>query len=71
MAEKTEKLSAKFCRCINQVSRTVKARSKKARESAAIGICVKSVLQTRGRTIKKFSCRRKTLITQPIKKAKS
>ena len=28
-----------------------------AREKAAIAICVKSVLQSRGRTLKKFKCR--------------
>ena len=68
MAKKAkDTLAAKFCRCINQVSKTVKLRNKKTtRESAAIGICVKSILQTRGRTVKKFSCRRKTLITTKL-----
>jgi hypothetical protein len=47
-------LAAKFCSCINKVSKTLKLR-KKARESAAIGICVKSVLQTRGRTLNLLS----------------
>lgn len=58
-----QKLANTFCRCIKQVRRTVKARgrnqSRKAKESAAIGICVKSVLGKRGRTLKKFKCQKK------------
>jgi hypothetical protein len=53
-----------FCRCIKKVRKTVKLRPntkktnafKAVKESAAIGICVKSVLQTRGKTLKRFSC---------------
>jgi len=45
-----------FCRCIKKVRKTVKARPGQKKESAAIGICVKSVLQTKGRTLKKFRC---------------
>lgn len=48
-----------FCRCIKKVKKTVKARPGSNKESAAIGICVKSVLQTRGRTLRKFSCGRR------------
>jgi hypothetical protein len=48
-------LSKKFCHCIEQVRNYVKP-IKKSKESAAIAICVKSVLQTRGRTLKKFKC---------------
>ena len=51
----------KFCRCIKAVRRTVKLRSgpntRKSRERAAIAICTKSMLQTKGRTLKKFKCR--------------
>jgi hypothetical protein len=62
----------RFCRCIKTVKKTVKlrtARGEAAREKAAIAICVKSVLQTRGRTLKKFKCRGKGkyLKTQQIK----
>jgi len=40
-----------------RLTRKEKAKKEKgARESAAIAICVKSVLQTRGRTLKKFRC---------------
>ncbi len=31
----------------------------RARESGAIGICVTSALQTRGKTLKKFRCGKK------------
>lgn len=55
------KQADRFCRCIKAVKKTVKLRSGKAgnigRERAAIAICVKSVLQTRGRTLKRFKCR--------------
>ena len=46
-----------FCRCIKKVRRSVTPRPGSNKESAAIGICVKSVLQTRGRTLRKFSCK--------------
>jgi len=52
----------RFCRCIKAVRKTVKLRAgsgKDAREKAAIAICVKSVLQSKGRTLKKFKCRGK------------
>ena len=64
----------RFCRCIKSVRKTVKLRAgqrgKDARERAAIAICVKSVLQSKGRTLKKFKCRSKGkyLKTQPIMK---
>lgn len=54
-------LANKFCRCIKKVRGTVRLRSgrgDKARESAAIGICTKSVLQTRGKTLRKVSCKK-------------
>lgn len=54
----------KFCGCIKSVRKTIKARPGKASlsrraEQGAIAVCVKSVLQTRGRTMKKFKCGRK------------
>jgi len=70
--QSTTKLATKFCSCIKQVRRTVKARgrnqSRRAKESAAIGICVKSVLGKRRRTLKRFTCEKKPkLITQDPK----
>lgn len=54
----------RLCRCIKHVRKTIKVR-RGTKESAAIGTCVKSVLQRRGRTLKKFRCGKKPhLITQ-------
>lgn len=55
----------KFCRCIKAVSKTLKRRpgQKGSNEGPAIAICVKSVIQKRGRTLKKFKCRAKAFLT--------
>ncbi len=76
-ATRKNTLQKKFCRCIKKVSKTIKLRpgqkkSQAAKESAAIGTCVKAVLQTRGKTLKRFSCgvkgKKKFLSTQkPLK----
>lgn len=66
-------LTSSFCRCIKKVRKTVKVRkgtprTARGKEQAAIAICVKSVLQTRGKTLRKFRCtgkRRPFLSTQP------
>ena len=55
---KQKELLRKFCHCIKLVTKKVK------KESYAIAICVKSVLQSRGKTLKKFSCRKQKLVTQ-------
>ena len=52
------KLALKLCRCIKKVRKTLKIK-KSERERAAIGICVKSVLHTKGKTLKKFRCGKK------------
>jgi len=57
----TKKLLKKLCHCIKQVKKT------RLKESAAIGICVSSVLHRRGKTIKKFSCRKKQLFLKKHK----
>lgn len=63
-------LAKELCSCIKKVRKTVKVRSGQSknlrgREKAAIGICVKSVIQSRGKTLKKFKCKTKPyLITQ-------
>jgi hypothetical protein len=67
-----KQLLKKLCSCIKQVRKTVTLklkpkRIKPAKESAAIGICVTSVLQTRGRTLKKFSCKKKMIQTKILK----
>ena len=58
----------RFCKCIKQVRRTVKLRRGSTdREGAAIAICTKSILQTRGKTLRKIKCRGKPrLLTQPL-----
>ncbi len=68
-------LLKKLCHCIKQVRKTVKTKGSKestaiGKESAAIGICVKSVLHRRGKTIKRFSCKKKELITRKRKNNK-
>lgn len=68
--KKTKSLAKNFCHCIKKVRKIVKVRpgqnkTLKGRESAAIGICVKSVIQRRGKTLKRFMCRPKPyLLTQ-------
>ena len=52
----------KFCKCIKDVRKTVKARRGSSKEKGAIAICVKSVLQKKGRTLKKFKCGRKARV---------
>lgn len=74
---KTSPLAKSLCHCIKKVRKTIKLRSKtpgqnsekKEKEKAAIGVCVKSVLQTRGKTLKKFKCTPKPyLLTQKKRK---
>lgn len=77
-------LATSLCHCIKRVRKTVRPRSSKQgtlgsnkriknpsfknREQAAIGICVRSVLQTRGKTLKRFKCGKKPyLLTQQPK----
>jgi len=64
---RNKRLAKKLCLCIKKVRKTVKVRSgpstPEGREKAAIGICVKSVLQTRGRTLRRFSCKKGPKLT--------
>ncbi len=67
-------LAKNLCHCIKKVRKTIKLRpsqknkSAKGKEKAAIGICVKSVLQTRGKTLRKFRCSKKPyLLTHKLK----
>ena len=68
------KLTKDFCRCIKKVRSYIKPRdsqdsqdSQGSVESAAIAVCIKSVLQTKGKTLRKFSCRKGKLFTQKKK----
>ena len=59
-----ESMAKRFCQCIKKVRRTLKGNYKKQqKESRAIAICVKSVIQTRGKTLKKFSCGKSPKLT--------
>jgi len=52
-----ESMAKRFCGCIKKVRKTIKGNYKKQqKESRAIAICVKSVIQKRGKTLKKFKC---------------
>jgi hypothetical protein len=68
MATRKNKVAADFCRCIKKVRKTIRLRpgvknTPAAREAAAIGVCVKSVLQTKGKTLKRFRCGKKMSLT--------
>jgi hypothetical protein len=71
--EMRKSLGRELCSCIKKVRKTVKVRrgtnkSFKGKERAAIGICVKSVLHSRGKTIKRFKCNPKPyLLSQNLK----
>ena len=70
MRSRLKPLATSFCHCIKKVRSTVTLRNKKTtKERAAIAICVKSVLQSRGKTLKKFSCGKKPYLQtqKPIK----
>ena len=61
MPRRRESLASRFCGCIKQVRKTVKlrrgsGRGEAAKEGAAIAICTKSLLQRRGRTLKRVRC---------------
>jgi hypothetical protein len=46
--------TARFNRCVKTVKKSIVPRPDSNKESAAIAICTKTVLQTRGRTLKKY-----------------
>jgi hypothetical protein len=52
---KKRSLAYRLCHCIKSV-RKGRRGTRKQKEQAAIAICVKSVLQSRGKTIKRFKC---------------
>jgi hypothetical protein len=67
MRPASKKLTKSFCDCIKQVRRYVKP-IKGTKEQAAIAICTKSVIQTKGKTLRKFKCRNGKLFTQKRRK---
>ena len=61
-----------FCRCIKGVRKSLKkrgaARAGSTYEQGAIAICTKSMLQSRGKTLRKFTCRKKQMLeTQALR----
>ena len=56
-----------FCRCVKKVKRTFRGKMRSGTEGRAIAICTKSVLQSKGRTLRKVRCRDHMLETQPMK----
>lgn len=61
-------LAKKLCSCIKKVRKTIKVRkgvpnTLASKEKAAIGVCVRSVLQTRGKTLKRFNCGKNMSVT--------
>jgi hypothetical protein len=66
MKTRNKALLERFCRCIKSVRKTVKVRgkdkSKAAKEQAAIAICTRAVLGSRGKTLKRFRCGKKGML---------
>ena len=58
--------TARFNRCVKTVKKSIVPRPDSNKESAAIAICTKSVLQRRGRTLKKY--RKGRIRTQKLKR---
>jgi hypothetical protein len=58
--------TARFNRCVKGVRKTVKPRPKSTKEAAAIAICTKTLLHSKGRTLKKYR-KGKRLMTQKKK----
>ncbi len=63
------KLAAHFCKCIKSVAPKFGGPSRG--EAPAIAICVKSILQSKGRTLKRFKCKKGASITTQRMKRKS
>jgi hypothetical protein len=68
MAKEKVSRAKKFCKCIKAVRKTIKAREGSTKEQGAIAVCVKSVVQTKTKTIKKFNCGRKPRLTTQRRK---
>jgi hypothetical protein len=62
-----------FCHCIKKVKKSLRNQNSVKKnieeyEQPAIAICVKSMLQSKGRTLKKFHCKKPPMLkTQIIK----
>ena len=61
------KLIDTFCKCIKSVRSYIKP-IRGTKEQAAIAVCVKSVLQSKGKTLRKFNCKKKQLTTRRLRR---
>lgn len=62
MVKRHRTQAERFCSCVKQVRKTVKlrkgsGRGAAAKEGAAIAICTKSLLQRKGRTLRRVRCK--------------
>jgi hypothetical protein len=62
--------TARFNRCVKGVRKTVTPRPKSTKEAAAIAICTKTLLHSKGRTLKKYR-KGKRLMTQKLRRKRS
>lgn len=66
-------LASSFCHCIKRVRKSVHLPRKKypslrkRKESAAIAICIKSVLHSKNKTLKRFTCKKKPYLLTQLK----
>ena len=77
--KKGKTLANEFCSCIKKVKKSLRNQNRKNGiiknkklenyEQGGIAICVKSVLQSKGRTLKKFHCKKPPMLkTQSLLK---
>ncbi len=75
--KKSKTQAEEFCSCIKKVKKSLKNQNRKngkntknlnEYEKGGIAICVKSMLQSKGRTLKKFHCKKPPMLkTQTMK----
>lgn len=69
-------LAKEFCSCIKKVKKSLRNQNKKNGiyknlnnyEQGGIAICVKSMLQSKGKTLKKFHCKKTPMLKTQTKK---
>jgi len=68
ITKESKKRAKTFCNCIKRVRKTLRnVKKSKEKEQRAIAICVRAMQKKYDRTLKKFSCRDKTMLeTQPL-----
>ena len=75
--KKVKTQAVEFCSCIKKVKKSLRNQNRKKGiykklenyEQGGIAICVKSVLQSKGKTLKKFHCKKPPMLkTQKLLK---